>query len=111
MNYEQAMQYIHSIMRFGSKLGLERMRELMRRLDDPQKKTKFVHVAGTNGKGSTVTMLAEILQASGFCVGKYTSPYVFLRAALKKSSASKLLPPSFCRRYSSMARFTSATVL
>lgn len=77
MNYEQAMQYIHSIMRFGSKLGLERMRELMHRLDDPQKKTKFVHVAGTNGKGSTVTMLAEILQASGYCVGKYTSPYVF----------------------------------
>ena len=74
MNYEQAMQYIHSIMRFGSKLGLERMRELMRRLDDPQKKTKFVHVAGTNGKGSTVTMLAEILQASGYRVGKCTSP-------------------------------------
>lgn len=77
MNYEQAMQYIHSIMRFGSKLGLERMRELMRRLGEPQKQTKFVHVAGTNGKGSTVTMLAEILQSSGYRVGKYTSPYVF----------------------------------
>ncbi len=77
MNYEQAMQYIHSIMRFGSKLGLERMRELMRRLGDPQNQTQFVHVAGTNGKGSTVTMLAEIMQASGYRVGKYTSPYVF----------------------------------
>ncbi len=77
MNYEQAMQYIHSIMRFGSKLGLERMTELMHRLGDPQEKMKFVHVAGTNGKGSTVTMLAEILQASDYRVGKYTSPYVF----------------------------------
>ncbi len=77
MNYDQAMQYIHGIMRFGSKLGLERMRELMRRLGDPQNKLKFIHVAGTNGKGSTVTILAEILQCSGYRVGKYTSPYVY----------------------------------
>lgn len=77
MNYDQAMQYIHGTMRFGSKLGLERMSELMHRLGDPQKKLKFIHVAGTNGKGSTVTMLAEILHNSGYRVGKYTSPYVF----------------------------------
>lgn len=77
MNYNQAIEYIHGIMRFGSKLGLERMRELCHRLGDPQKKTKFVHIAGTNGKGSTVTMLSEILSAAGYHVGKYTSPYVF----------------------------------
>ncbi len=77
MNYEQAMQHIHGIMRFGSKLGLERMRELMHRLGDPHKQTRFVHVAGTNGKGSTVTMISDILTSAGYCVGKYTSPYVF----------------------------------
>lgn len=64
-------------MRFGSKLGLERMSDLMRRLGDPQNKTKFIHVAGTNGKGSTVTMLYEVLRAAGYSVGKYTSPYVY----------------------------------
>lgn len=77
MNYNEAMQYIHGIARFGSKLGLERVRELLRRLGDPQKQTKFVHVAGTNGKGSTVTMLAQILSHAGYRTGKYTSPYVF----------------------------------
>ena len=77
MNYNEAMQYIHGLMRFGSKLGLTRIRELLHRLDNPQKKTKFIHVAGTNGKGSTVTMLSEILSHAGYRTGKYTSPYVF----------------------------------
>ncbi len=77
MNYNEAMQYIHGLMRFGSKLGLTRIRELLCRLGNPQKKTKFIHVAGTNGKGSTVTMLSEILSHAGYRTGKYTSPYVF----------------------------------
>lgn len=77
MNYNEAMQYIHGRLRFGSKLELTRIIELLRRLGNPQKKTKFVHVAGTNGKGSTVTMLAEILAHAGYRTGKYTSPYVF----------------------------------
>ncbi len=97
MNYEQAMQYIHSIMRFGSKLGLERMRELMRRLGDPQKQTKFVHVAGTNGKGSTVTMLAEILQAGGYRVGKYTSPYVYEFRERIAVNGEKISENALCR--------------
>lgn len=77
MNYNDAMKFIREIMRFGSKLGLERMRELLRRLGNPQDQMQYIHVAGTNGKGSTVTMLSEILQAAGYRVGKYTSPYVF----------------------------------
>ncbi len=77
MNYNEAMQYIHGLMRFGSKLGLTRIQELLHRLENPQKKTKFIHVAGTNGKGSTVTMLSEILTHAGYRTGKYTSPYVF----------------------------------
>ncbi len=60
----------------GIKLGLERMRELMHLLGDPQDKLKFIHVAGTNGKGSTCSFISATLQANGFKVGMYTSPAV-----------------------------------
>ena len=59
-----------------SRLGLERMEELLSRLGNPQKKLKLVHVAGTNGKGSTSAMIASILQEAGYRVGLYTSPYL-----------------------------------
>lgn len=77
MNFESAMTYIHSRMRFGSKLGLERMCELLSRLGNPQNQLKFVHVAGTNGKGSTVSMLSAVLQSAGYKTGRFISPYVF----------------------------------
>ncbi|ODU55062.1 MAG: hypothetical protein ABT01_07075 [Clostridium sp. SCN 57-10] len=76
MTYEQALDYIHSATRLGSRLGLERIRELMRRLGDPQKKLRFVHVAGTNGKGSTVAMTAAVFRAAGLKTGMYISPFV-----------------------------------
>ena len=60
----------------GIKLGLERMEELMHLLDDPQDKLKFIHVAGTNGKGSTCSFISAILSANGYRVGMYTSPAV-----------------------------------
>ncbi len=76
MNYQEVMAYLEKTWRFGSRLGLERVRELMRRLGDPQKQLRFIHVAGTNGKGSTVTYIASILAASGKKVGIYTSPFI-----------------------------------
>ncbi len=76
MNYEDARKYIDSIARFGSKLGLENIRNLMRLLGDPQEKLKFVHVAGTNGKGSTVAFLNSVLMKAGYRTGMYTSPFV-----------------------------------
>ena len=76
-DYESALGFIHSTLKFGSKPGLERIAELCRRLGNPQDKLKFVHVAGTNGKGSTVTMIASALELSGLRVGKYTSPYIY----------------------------------
>ena len=76
MNYEEARKYIDSIAVFGSKLGLENIRNLMRYLGDPQKELKFIHVAGTNGKGSTVAFISSILRQSGLRVGMYTSPFV-----------------------------------
>ncbi|MCR5772027.1 MAG: bifunctional folylpolyglutamate synthase/dihydrofolate synthase [Butyrivibrio sp.] len=74
MNYEQALSYIESIEKFGIDLGLDRMKELMRRLGDPQDRLKFVHVAGTNGKGSTVAFISNILMAAGYKTGIYISP-------------------------------------
>ncbi len=76
MNYQEALSWIHATERFGSRLGLARMRELLRRLGDPQKGMPFLHVAGTNGKGSTTTMIAGALTAAGYKTGKYISPFV-----------------------------------
>ena len=76
MNYEETIAYIHSAYWNGSKDGLLRTRELLTLLGDPQNDLKFVHVAGTNGKGSTCAMLASILQAAGYRTGRYTSPFV-----------------------------------
>ena len=77
MTAQEAVEYIHSITWMGSKPGLERTRELLQRMGDPQKKLKFVHIAGTNGKGSTAAMTASILQKAGYKVGLFTSPCIF----------------------------------
>ena len=76
MTYEEALSYIHSICWKGSKLGLDRTRELLGKLNDPQKELKFIHIAGTNGKGSTAAMLSSILEKAGYRVGLYTSPFI-----------------------------------
>ena len=76
MTYTQALDYIHSTCWKGSRPGLERTIELASRLGRPQDSLKFIHVAGTNGKGSTSAMLASILQKAGYKVGLYTSPFI-----------------------------------
>ena len=76
MNYDEAMQYIHAVQWAGHKPGLSRTRTLLAALGDPHRQLKFIHVAGTNGKGSTAAMLAACLQAAGYRVGLYTSPFI-----------------------------------
>ena len=76
MEYNEALQYIHSNFWQGSKPGLSRTRELLAKLGDPQKELSFVHVAGTNGKGSFCAMLASVLKEAGCRVGLFTSPYI-----------------------------------
>ena len=76
MNYESALEYIHAVQWAGHKPGLTRTRTLLAALGDPHKQLKFIHVAGTNGKGSTAAMLASCLQAAGYRVGLYTSPFI-----------------------------------
>ena len=65
MNYTKAIEYIHSLNKFGIKPGLERITALLNELGNPQKGLKVVHVAGTNGKGSTSTAISNILIADG----------------------------------------------
>lgn len=76
MKYEQAMEYLEEMNQRGSVLGLESSRELCRRLGDPQKKLQFVHIAGTNGKGSILAYVSTVLAAAGYKTGRYISPVI-----------------------------------
>ena len=76
MNYEDALRYLHGISWTFCKPGLERIRELCDRLGNPEKELKFIHVAGTNGKGSFSSMISSVLTEAGYRVGLFTSPYI-----------------------------------
>ena len=76
MTGKEAVDYIHSLMRFGSRPGLSRIKRLLHEMGDPQNKLKIIHVAGTNGKGSVCTFAAACLTAAGMKTGLYTSPFV-----------------------------------
>lgn len=76
MNYREAMEYIEQLKPLGSVMGLESIRSLCRRLGNPQDRLKFVHIAGTNGKGSVLSYISTVLQAAGYKVGRYISPAV-----------------------------------
>ena len=76
MDYSEALEYIHSINWQFCKPGLDRIGELCERLGHPERSLRFVHVAGTNGKGSFCSMLDSVLRASGYRTGLYTSPYI-----------------------------------
>ena len=76
MTYKEALEYIHSVTWMGSRPGLSRITELCEKMNNPQNSLRFVHVAGTNGKGSFCCMLSEILSAAGYRVGLFTSPFI-----------------------------------
>ena len=76
MNYTEAMEYIEMCASYGIVPGLETMNELLRRLEHPEKNLKFIHIAGTNGKGSTLAFVSEALTTNGYKVGRYVSPTI-----------------------------------
>jgi dihydrofolate synthase/folylpolyglutamate synthase len=76
MNYDEAIKYITETAKFGSNYGLERTEKLLELLGSPHKKIKAIHIAGTNGKGSTTSMITSILMETGYKIGMYTSPYI-----------------------------------
>lgn len=77
MNYEEARVYLDGVSKYGSVLGLENIRQLLMRLDNPQDDLKFIHIAGTNGKGSLLAYISTILREAGYTVGRYISPTLF----------------------------------
>lgn len=76
MNYHQAIGILHELQMFGAKPGLERVQKLAAALGDPQRTLRFIHVAGTNGKGSVCAMLESIYRHAGLRVGLFTSPHL-----------------------------------
>lgn len=76
MQYQEAIEYLRKLTKFGYNFGLERITELLTRFDNPHLKLKVIHIGGTNGKGSTAAMISSILKESGYRVGTYTSPHL-----------------------------------
>jgi len=76
VNYQEALEYLHSLGKFGIQPGLTRINALLQEMGNPERKFRSVHVAGTNGKGSTAAMIASILSISGIRTGLYTSPHL-----------------------------------
>jgi dihydrofolate synthase/folylpolyglutamate synthase len=73
---EEAIDWIVNLVKFGVRPGLKRMEKLMELLEHPERRLKFIHIAGTNGKGSVCAYLTEVLKQSGYGVGTFTSPYI-----------------------------------
>jgi dihydrofolate synthase/folylpolyglutamate synthase len=76
MNYEEAISFIHGTLKFGIKCGLDNIQVLLSYMGNPQNNLKFVHIAGTNGKGSTASYINNILICAGYKTGLYTSPFL-----------------------------------
>src|SRR5947209_9697336 len=76
MTYPEAIQFLYGLRLFGLKFGLENTFKLAALVGNPQQKLRFIHVAGTNGKGSTCAMLESIYRAAGLRVGLFTSPHL-----------------------------------
>lgn len=76
MTYKEARVYLDKVSKYGSVLGLDTIQNLLNELGNPQDQLKFIHVAGTNGKGSTLSFISSILQEAGYRTGRYTSPAV-----------------------------------
>ena len=76
MTYKEARVYLDKVSKYGSVLGLDAIRELLCELGNPQESLKFIHIAGTNGKGSVLAYTSTILSEAGYRTGRYVSPTV-----------------------------------
>lgn len=99
MNFEETAKYLYSLGNemLAMKLGLESVRALARALDDPQRKFPAVHIAGTNGKGSTAAMTASVLRAAGLRAGLYTSPHLVSITERIRIDGDEIAPDEFAR--------------
>lgn len=97
MNFEQTVHYIENSMLFGCRPGLERTAGLLDLLGNPHKKINFIHIAGTNGKGSTTAILSNILKHAGYKVGTYTSPHLYKMTERMVVSGAQISEESFVK--------------
>ena len=101
MNYTEARTYLDEISKCGSVLGLEGMKELLDRLGNPQDDLKFIHISGTNGKGSVLAYLSTVLSGAGYRTGRYISPTLFSyreRIQVTRSTLSKMRWPAMSQK-------------
>ena len=96
MNYQEAMQFVRAADALGCTPGLSRVAELLDRLDNPQNKLRCIHIAGTNGKGSTAVMLAAVLQAAGYRTGLYTTPHLVSYRERIRVDSGEISEEDFC---------------
>lgn len=108
MNYAEAVKFIETFWKFGIKLGLDRIRDLLRELHDPQDNFPSIHIAGTNGKGSTCAMIASILRESGFKVGLYTSPHLIDYTERFKVNGKDISKDKFVKYCADIKKIVSA---
>lgn len=103
MNYKECREYLEDMQRLGRVLGLDGMRELMRRLGNPQDELCFVHAAGTNGKGSVLAYVSQVLREAGYRVGRYTSPAIFEYREIMEVNGAMVSQEEFARVFTMAA--------
>ncbi|MDE6780778.1 MAG: bifunctional tetrahydrofolate synthase/dihydrofolate synthase, partial [Ruminococcus sp.] len=98
MNFEECMKFINSYSKSGKPVkDLSRAENLMRIIGNPEKKLKFVHVAGTNGKGSTVEYISNAMIYSGYKTGQFTSPFILHYADRIRINGTEIDEESLCK--------------
>lgn len=102
MEIKEALDYVNGTRWRGAEASLRRIRELMSLLGDPQKKLRFVHIAGTNGKGSCAAMTASVLRACGYRTGLYTSPYLYRFNERMQVNGEMIEDEALCRHISAV---------
>lgn len=102
VNEKQTLNYMEECQQYGSVLGLENIKELLIRLGNPQDKLNFVHIAGTNGKGSILAFVSTILKCNGYKVGRYISPTVFSYYEKIQINEKPITKTAFCRLVTKM---------
>ncbi|MDR1467366.1 MAG: bifunctional folylpolyglutamate synthase/dihydrofolate synthase [Oscillospiraceae bacterium] len=106
MTYEKVLEKIKGLSKFGIKPGFSRINKILACLSNPQDKLKFIHVAGTNGKGSVCFMLASILSEAGYKVGLFTSPFVTDFCETMQINGRKISKEDIIKLYEIIAPFT-----
>ena len=108
MDYQQSREYLRQAQTYGSVLGLDNMREMMKRLGNPQDQLKYIHVAGTNGKGSVLAYLSSVLAQTGYRVGRYVSPAIFSYREQFEINQKPISREAFARCLSKVAQVADA---